>query len=261
MDGRLSRQREPLPTRVEDLPDLPSSYGDALAAGLDALRITLDPGARAAIDGHIRLLLAWTTAINLTSVRDPAQVARRHVLDSLAALELLRSRGIDRFLDVGSGGGFPGLPLAAAMPAAEALLVEAAAKKARFLATVVAATGLLGRVRVVADRAEALARAGQERGRWPAVTARAVGALAELIELALPLMRPGGHLVAWKRGDLAAELDVARRASRALGGGALEMVPVGDPELAGHVLVVVTKRRATPPAFPRDPALRKRRPW
>ena len=76
MDGRLSRQREPLPTRVEDLPDLPSSYGDALAAGLDALRITLDPGARAAIDGHVRLLLAWTTAINLTSTREPAEVAR-----------------------------------------------------------------------------------------------------------------------------------------------------------------------------------------
>jgi len=261
MDGRLRRPREPLPTRVEDLPELPSSYGDALAAGLDALRITLDPGARAAIDGHVRLLLAWTTAINLTSVREPARVARRHVVDSLAALELLRARGVDRFLDLGSGGGFPGLPLAAAMPAAEALLVEAVAKKARFLETVVAATGLVGRVRVVADRAEALARAGQERGRWPAVTARAVGALGDLIELAFPLLRPGGHLVAWKRGDLAAELDVARRASRALGGGELEMVRVGDPELAGHVLVVVTKRRATPPGFPRDPALRKRQPW
>ena len=261
MDGRLRRPREPLPTRVEDLPELPFSYGAALAAGLDALRITLDPGARAAIDGHVRLLLAWTTAINLTSVREPARVARRHVVDSLAALELLRARGVDRFLDLGSGGGFPGLPLAAAMPAAEALLVEAVAKKAHFLAAVVEATGLLGRVRVVADRAEALARAGQERGRWPAVTARAVGALGDLIELAFPLLRPGGHLVAWKRGDLAAELEEARRASRALGGGELEMVPVGDPELAGHVLVVVTKRRATPSAFPRDPALRKRRPW
>jgi len=261
MDGRLSRPREPLPTRVEDLPELPSSYGDALAAGLDALRITLDPGARAAIDGHVRLLLAWTATINLTSVREPARVARRHVVDSLAALELLRARAVDRFLDLGSGGGFPGLPLAAAMPAAEALLVEAVAKKERFLAAVVEATGLLGRVRVVADRAEALARVGQERGRWPAVTARAVGALGELIELALPLLRPGGHLVAWKRGDLTAELEEARRASRALGGGELEMIPVGDPELAGHVLVVVTKRRATPSAFPRDPALRKRRPW
>ena len=261
MEGRLSRQRVPLPTRVEDLPDLPSAYEQALAAGLETLGIRLDPGARAAIDGHVRLLLAWTAAINLTSLRDPGQIARRHVVDSLAALELLQSRGIDRFLDLGSGGGFPGLPLAAALPAAETLLVEAIAKKARFLATVVAATDLDGRVRVAAERAETLAVAAQLRGRWPAVTARAVGALADLVELAFPLLRPGGHLVAWKRGDLAAELGAARRAVRALGGGELEVTSVDDPELAGHVLVVVTKRGPTPPEFPRDPGLRKRRPW
>ena len=105
----------------------------------------------------MRLLLAWNDAINLTAIRDPAEIAIRHVVDSLTALEVLRSRSIDRFIDLGSGGGFPGLTLAAAVPADRALLVDSIAKKVRFLSTVIEATGLGRSVAAVADRAEARA--------------------------------------------------------------------------------------------------------
>ena len=98
--------------------------------------------------------------------------------------------------------GIPGLPLAAALPAARALLLEPVAKKAAFLSVVASATGLAGSVEAAAVRAEALAADGRHRGRWPGVTVRAVAGLAELIELAFPLLEPGGTLVAWKRGDL-----------------------------------------------------------
>ena len=257
----LEPRREPLPTRVEDVPDLPSVALHALDAGLVALDLELAPDARAAIEGHARLLLAWTASINLTAIRDPEAVATAHVVDSLTAVDALRARGIDRFLDLGSGGGYPGLPLAAALPAERTLLVDPIAKKVRFLDTVIAATGLSDRVEAAAVRAEALAADPRHRGRWPAVTARAVAPLAELVELSFPLLAPGGVLVAWKRGDLADEVAAAQRAMTALGGGTIEGEPVLVPGLEGHVLVVVTRRGRVPDAYPRDPGARRRRPW
>ena len=257
----LDPRREPLPTRVEDVPPLPPSAIHALDAGVAALDLTLTPEARLAIEGHARLLLAWTQSINLTAIRDPDAVATAHIVDSLTAVEVFAARGIDRFLDLGSGGGYPGLPLAAALPAERALLVEPIAKKARFLEAVIAATGLTGTVEAAAVRSEALAADPRHRGRWPAVTARAVASLAELVELSFPLLAPGGILVAWKRGDLADEVAAAQRAMTALGGGSIEGEPVFVPGLDGHVLVVVTRRGHVPDAYPRDPGARRRRPW
>jgi 16S rRNA (guanine527-N7)-methyltransferase len=257
----VDRPREPLPTRVEDTPPLPQAYDDALAAGLAALRLTLSPDTWTAIDGHVRLLLAWTAAINLTAIRDPAAVALAHVVDSLTAVPFLRSRGVERFVDLGSGGGFPGLPIAAALPASRALLLDPIRKKAAFLATASAAVGLQGSVEAAPVRAEALAADSRHRGRWPAVTARAVASLGELIELAFPILEPGGVLVAWKRGDLQQEWAGAERAMAAMGGGWLEHLPVRVPGLDGHGLIVATIRGTAPAAYPRDPGVRKRRPW
>lgn len=257
MDG----PREPLPTRVEATPDLPPAYRAALDAGLAELSLVLTPAARVAIDGHARLLLAWTASINLTSIRDPAAVALAHVVDSLSGLAVLRERGIDRFIDLGSGGGYPGLPIAAVLPAARTLLLEPIAKKATFLTTVAAATGLAAAVEAAPVRAEALAADVRHRGRWPAVTARAVASLGVLIELAFPLLVPGGVLIAWKRGALDDELAAAERAMTALGGGRLEVRAVDVTGLDGHRLVVATANGRVPPAYPRDPGARKRRPW
>lgn len=255
------RERVPLPTRVDDLPALPPGYQATLEAGLAALRLTLPPATRAAIDDHVRLLLAWTAAINLTAIRDPAAVAREHVLDSLSALPLLRRHAVDAVLDLGSGGGFPGLPLALALPARRALLVDSVAKKARFLTTVTAALGIDERVTVAAIRAEALAADARQRGAWPAVVVRAVASLAELAELAFPLLGPNGLLVAWKRLPLDVELARAAPALAAVGGGSPRIVPSGVPGLEDHVLVVVPRVRPTPAGYPRPPAERARRPW
>ena len=257
----MDRLREPLPTRVEDTPELPAAYDAALEAGLSALGLTLSPAARAAIDGHVRLLLAWTEAINLTGIREPAAVATAHVVDSLSGVGILRERGIERFIDLGSGGGYPGLPIAAALPAARALLLEPVAKKAGFLSAVANATGLTDTVEAAPVRAEALAADGRHRGRWPGVTVRAVAGLADLVELSLPLLEPGGALVAWKRGDIDAELVAAERAIDALGGGSLEVRPVTIDGLHDHRLVVISSRGRVPAGYPRDPSARKRRPW
>jgi 16S rRNA (guanine527-N7)-methyltransferase len=108
---------------------------------------------------------------------------------------------------------------------------------------------------------EALAHDPGQRGRWPAVTARAVASTAELVELAFPLLAVGGRLIAWKRGDLTGELPAARTALAALGGGIVEVVEVAAPGLAGHRLVVITRAGHVPDLYPRDPATRKRHPW
>jgi 16S rRNA (guanine527-N7)-methyltransferase len=257
----VDRPREPLPTRVEDTPPLPAAYDAALDGGLATLGLVLTPAARLAVDGHARLLLAWTSAINLTAIRQPAAVALAHVVDSLSAVALLRERGIDRYLDLGSGGGYPGLPIAAALPAKRALLLEPVAKKAAFLSVATTAVGLDATVEAAAVRAEALAVDGRHRGRWPAVTARAVTSLAELIELSFPLLAPGGVLIAWKRGDIAGELATAERALVALGGGSMEVRPVEVAGLVDHRLVVAMAHGVAPSGFPRDPGTRKRRPW
>ena len=238
MEGALDRPRGPLPTRVEGLPPLPAAYAETLDAGLRALDVELVPAAREAIDAHVRLLLAWTGAINLTAIREPADVARLHLLDSLSAVPHLRQRGISRILDLGSGGGFPGLPLAIALGSDRALLLDSVGKKVRFLRTVIEAVGLEQQVAAEAIRAESAAHDDRDREAWPAVTARAVASLGELVELGLPLVAPGGVLVAWKRVPLESDLVGAAGALDALRAGPVTVMDSGVPGLddppAGH---------------------------
>jgi 16S rRNA (guanine527-N7)-methyltransferase len=253
--------RESLPTCVNGLDPLPDEFWEILGTGLAALQDeSLSDEQIEAIGDHARLLVAWNKAINLSGIRAPESIAREHILDSLTAVPLLRRAGVEEFLDIGSGGGYPGLPLAIALPARRALLVESVGKKARFLATVIEAAGLRGRVAVAATRAETLAADPHHRGRWPAVVSRAVADMAELSELALPLLCVGGALVAWKRSPVEEELERADRAIRRLGGRIVRLEPVTLPGLEDHVLVAVEKITETPPEFPRDPAARRRRP-
>ena len=252
--------RDPLPTRVWGLPPFPENARAVLDAGLPAVGGALPSGAPACLEDHVRLLLAWNASINLSGIREPAAIARDHILDSLAGLPVLRRAGIDEFVDLGSGAGFPGLPLAVALPARRALLVESIAKKARFLVAATEAMGLADRVEVAAARAESIAADPRHRSRWPAVLSRAMADLAELAELALPLVAGGGLLVAWKRRPFDEELDRARAAVAGLGGRIAGVEQVAVPGLEDHVLVIVEKVGRTPSQYPRDPAARRRRP-
>ncbi len=206
-------------------------------------------------------MLAWNPSINLTAIDDPDGVARRHVADSLAGIPAVIDGRHDRLLDIGSGAGFPGVPLAAAVSSIHATLLDSVGKKAAFLRVVADGTGIVDRIEARPERAETL-----PRERWDVVTARAVGSLADLIEIGLPLLAPGGRLIAWKRHGFDAELASARGASAAIGGSSpsWRAHPTSLAEemgLLGHGVVVVTKIAATPAAYPRDPAARKRRPW
>ena len=270
------------------------AFEGALEAGLEELGLSAGPAgsaqARRSYELHARLLREWGAAINLTAIREPTQIARRHVCDSLSAVQRLARlvRPGNTLLDVGSGAGYPGLPLAAALPLGRVALLDSVGKKARFLAvaaTVVhealtapvpgslpeqlagdggtADAPVIPVIEAVAERAEDLAEDPEQRGAWDIVTARAVGSLAEVLELAMPLTREGGWVVAWKReeehGGLRAELRDAGSIIRATGGGRPEIVVVEAPILAGHRLVLVPKERPTPASYPRPVGVRRRR--
>jgi 16S rRNA (guanine527-N7)-methyltransferase len=262
----VNQHREPLPSRVEGLPALPAESLLVLDQGLRTLGLAdLPDQVRTGLIDHLRLLLAWNQAINLTAIRNPETAVREHILDSLSALPILRERGIDTLLDLGSGAGFPGLPLALALPARRTLLVESVGKKAAFLvaaaAVVAEAAGhRAGEVDVFAGRAEVLAADGRHREGWPAVVARAIARLDQLAEIALPLVARGGVLIAWKRRPLDAELAAAGPTLSLLGAAVPVLRPVAVAGLEDHVLLIVEKLESTPAAYPRDPAQRRRRP-
>ncbi len=258
----MTADHAPLPAGVDGLPTFPAAARTVLEAGLLDLGLGgLDQAARTALIDHLRLLLAWTTAINLTSIRDPISAVRALTLDALAAVPILRAANADAFVDLGSGGGLPGIPLAVGLPARRALLVDSIAKKGRFLVTAVTALGLADRVAVAAERVETVAADPRQRERWPAVTARAVATLPELVELSFPLLLPGGLLLAWKSGGLADERARAKSAVAALGGGTIEVVTAGLAHAPDHVLVAIRKAGPTGGDWPRSPAERRRRPW
>jgi 16S rRNA (guanine527-N7)-methyltransferase len=192
-----------------------------------------------------------------TAVRDPLAAADAHLADSLVALDLEEVRSARAIVDVGSGAGFPGLPLAVALGDAELTLVEANARRAAFLGRSVAAMGL-GAARVVNARVEEWS---DGRGSADLVVARALAPLPVVVEYAAPLLAVGGTLVAWRgRRDLEAE----RAGARAAAGVGLEPSPplrVAPYAGAQHrYLHLMSKVRETPARFPRRPGMALKRP-
>jgi 16S rRNA (guanine527-N7)-methyltransferase len=212
-----------------------------------------------AVERYVALLLGANARLNLTRVVEPEAVARLHLLDAIAALPLLDRLDPRRALDLGSGGGVPGIPLALARPDVRWLLVDSVRKKVEALRSFIAALDLPG-VEAVADRAELLGRAPEHRERHDLVTARACAALPVLAEYGLPLLRVGGALLAWKGPIAEEELQAGAIAAGDLGGGAAEVHPSGVPALGDHRFVAVPKVHPTPARYPRRPGEPSRRP-
>jgi 16S rRNA (guanine527-N7)-methyltransferase len=199
----------------------------------------------------------------LTRITDPAAVETRHFLDSLTAalplLDRLRNGDELRLVDVGSGGGFPGLPLKIAFPRLQLTLVESVNKKADFLRETVSQLGLTD-VEVVAERAETAGRNPDHRDTYDWATARALGTLPVVIELVAPFLAPGGLLVAQRGGKLDAELVHAAPAFKALRLWSRTPIYLEVAGLEGHGLIVGEKYAPTPDAYPRRPGMPRKRP-
>lgn len=220
---------------------------DTLAAGFAALGVTPDSGAAARYRIYFEHLEKMNAVMNLTAISGEEDVARLHFLDCAALLGMADFRG-RRVIDVGTGAGFPGLPLKIAQPDISLTLLDSLDKRVRFLGDVCAATGLTD-VTCLHTRAE---EAPELRGQFDAAVSRAVARLYLLCELCLPFVRTGGVFLAMKGPDCAAELDEARSAIRKLGGTyertARYTIPGTD---VTHSVVVIRKTAPTPPKYPR----------
>lgn len=210
------------------------------------------------------LVLEANRDLNLTAVRDAESFDRRHILESMALAAALETAGRlpagARVIDVGSGGGLPGIPLAIIRPDLAITLLEATTKKAAFLERAIARLGL-GRVRVLAARAEEAAHLPAEREQYNLALARAVAALPALAELTLPFVRVGGALAAVKGSRAAVELAEAEPALARLGGESGQLLLLGDArEETTPRLALIPKVARTPAEFPRRPGTPVKRP-
>ncbi len=210
---------------------------------------------------HYReLLLVWNQQLNLTAIRDPRQIERRHFLDALTCATVMGRLADCSLIDVGTGAGFPGLPLKILYPSLRLTLVESIAKKARFLEVVTAELGLSD-VFVAVERAEVLGRDARFREQYDWAVARAVAELRILVEYLLPFCRVGGHMLAQKGGSAAVESEAAREAIALLGGAPPQQYPIQLPQREEtHFLVVSEKRVITPAKYPRRTGVPAKRP-
>ena len=199
-----------------------------------------------------------------TSVSEPHAALEVHVADSLSGLEVSELTGARRIADMGAGAGFPGLILAVALPQAQVDLVESAGRKTAVVDRLIQA-GDVSNARSITTRVEELGGVpgalGGGREAYDAVTARAVGPLALLVEYASPLLREGGVLVAWKGARDADEESAGAAAATAVGMAAEDVLSVKPfPSSENRHLHVVRKISPTPPGFPRRPGMARKRP-
>jgi 16S rRNA (guanine527-N7)-methyltransferase len=219
---------------------------------------SVDESQRATIALVLELLEEERASVS--SVTDPERAWRVHVADSLTGLEISALREASTIADIGSGAGFPGLVLAVALPEAKVDLVESIGRKCDFIQRAIEAAGIAN-ARVLNSRSEDLA-AGEGREAYTAVTARAVGRLSTLAELASPLLEENGVLVAWKgKRDPDEEAQLAR-AAKALAMRPEEILHVGPYAGSEHRhLHVLRKHGPTPEKLPRRPGMAKKRPY
>ena len=219
---------------------------------------SLTPEGRLALEKVLGLLAEEKASVS--SVRRGPEAWDIHVLDSLSGLQFPELAAATRIADVGSGSGFPGLALAAALPEAQVDLVESVERKCSFMRRA-AKEAEIANARIVCQRAETWA-GGEGRESYPVVTARAVGRLSTLAELASPLLTDGGVLIAWKgRRDPEEEAE-AVRAEEGTAMRPEEVVAVTPfPESRNRHLHLLRKCGSTPATLPRRPGVAKRRPY
>ncbi len=227
---------------------------DSFRREAEAFGLAFEGGDLERLGSYLAMLLDANTRFNLTAITDPDGAWVKHIFDSLTLLPYIASAQAMRVIDVGSGGGLPGVPLAMAMPAVQFTLLEATGKKAGFLDDVVGTLGL-SNIEVINDRAETLGRDPHHREHYDVVVARAVGRLATLLELTVPLAAVGGHVLTIKGRGAAQEISDAKKALHLL-----HCQVVDTARTPTGTIVIIKKLRGTAKRHPRRPGEPKRSP-
>lgn len=222
--------------------------------------LQISPTQLQALQKYADLLAVWNQKFNLTAITDPDEIRLKHFLDSLSCQLVLDKLTPTSLIDVGTGAGFPGLPLKLLHPEMALTLVESVAKKTQFLEQVVQDLGLDG-VEILNQRAEETGQDSAHRQKYDWAAARAVAGLPTLAEYLLPLVHVGGYMLAQKGESAPQEVEQARATLETLGGEMDELLEVRLPGIdEKRYLVVVKKVKDTPDKYPRRVGIPAKRP-
>ena len=236
------------------------SFRDEMARAAAAYSISLSDRQLDQFEQYFVLLMDWNQKMNLTAITEPHEVAVKHMIDSLSVYDAALFPVGLRLIDVGTGAGFPGIPLKILRPDLRLTLLDSLNKRVRFLETVVQALGLTD-VACVHARAEEAARQKIYREQFDLAVSRAVARLPVLAEYTLPFVKPGGVFAAMKGMKYQEEADSAAHAIRVLGGGTMRLVPVKLPGLADvRAVIYIDKKGRTPAVYPRKAGIPEKNP-
>jgi len=239
---------------------LSSSSQQLLRQWLIAQGIPVNDDLLCSLSLFYRLILIHNRRFNLTRIVEEGDFVRKHLIDSLSVAPLIIRHQIHSLIDVGSGAGFPGIPLKVVLPTLRVLLLDASRKKVLFLEEVIRELNL-GAITTRWDRAELAARHRDLRESFDAAVARALKELRVTAELTLPFVRIGGILIAQKGPGCTDEIESAKRALSILGGNIESLQKLSLPDESGErILLTIRKVKPCPEDYPRRPGLPEKRP-
>ena len=233
---------------------------DVLLKGIEELELQLSQEGKAKFSNYKELLQEWNEKINITTITEDKEVDIKHFLDSLTCLSLDLFEGNKSLIDIGTGGGFPGIPLKIMRDNLDVTLLDSLNKRIIFLDEVIKELDLKN-IRAVHGRAEELSRTKEYREQYSIAVSRAVASLDTLSEYCLPFVRVGGHFIAMKGPDVEEELRSSKKAIELLGGNIVETKLVTLPQSdIVHSLIVIEKMGQTPQKYPRGGGKPKKSP-
>lgn len=209
---------------------------------------------------YLGLIIRWNKIFNLTAITNPEEIIVKHFIDSLTCFEIIPLSGRYSLIDIGTGAGFPGIPLKLILPEMNLTLVESIGKKAGFCKTVAEKLDLLN-ICIIHKRAEEIGKNANYRESYDYSIARAVAPLPVLVEYLLPLVKIGGSAIAMKGGDIDSECASASFATKILGGIINELQYFSLPGHSGkRSLIEIRKMSETPAKYPRRPGVASKKP-
>ena len=237
-----------------------NNFKKILIGGATELEITLEPSQLVLFEKYYQMVIDTNKSINLTAIIDEKEFIVKHLIDSLTCLHVIYIKKGARVLDVGTGAGFPGIPLAVYRPDILLTMVEATEKKVRFLEEVMQGLALRN-IEIIHTRAEDFGRKKAYREKYDIVVSRAVAPLAVLAEYCLPPLRTNGVFISMKGPNIKEEVITAQNALAVLGGVVEDTIGIRLPYLGDErKLIIISKIRSTPDAYPRRAGIPARKP-
>lgn len=228
--------------------------------GLEQLSIKLDNNQIQQFLSYYEILAEWNQFMNLTAITEYDDVIQKHFLDSLSSVMVCDYHQVDSVIDIGTGAGFPGIPLKIAFPHIRVVLLDSLNKRITFLNEVIKKTGLTG-ITCIHGRAEDFAKKKEYREQFDCCVSRAVANLSTLSEYCMPYVKVGGYFISYKSGKIDEELAQAKKAIQVLGGKSEQVVKfqLGDTDME-RSFVVLKKEKETPKKYPRKAGLPGKEP-